>query len=262
MEMPNISEFLPKPFLFEGTWFAFNRIDLIRVIIMTAMLLFLCITVARAHKRSLVGSHTPTKPQSIVEMGFDLVRNFTYDTLGDKMGKKAYPMIATIFFTILCFNLTGIIPGLNLAATAGIGVPIIFAIWAYFGYWREGIVSHGSGIVGFFKFVKSELFPPGLPLFVYPIYAVMELLQLVIIRPASLAIRLFANMMAGHILLALCFAATQFFVFMAAPLMKPLGALTLVGGISATCFELVIACLQAYIFSLLTCVYIQLSHKH
>lgn len=258
MELPGISEFLPDSFLFFGTPFAINRFEIIRLVALVFVLSFFCITAQRSYKRMLSGNNVPSKPQSILELGLGFVKDFTIETLGEKNGAKAVPMITTIFFSILFFNLTGIIPGLNLAATASIGIPIIFALWVFVSYWKLGIKEYGNP----FKFIKSELFPKGFPVFVYPIYALLEALQLLIIRPASLAIRLFANMMAGHILLALCFAATQFFVFVAIPAMKPFAALTFVGGFTATIFEIIVACLQAYIFSLLACVYMQLSQKH
>ncbi|BDZ42961.1 hypothetical protein GCM10025865_22600 [Paraoerskovia sediminicola] len=79
------------------------------------------------------------------------------------------------------------------------------------------------------------------------------------IRPASLAIRLVSNMVAGHIMLALCFAATQYFIFEAAPAMKAFGVLTFAGGFVFTLFELLVAALQAYIFALLAAVYVNMS---
>lgn len=82
---------------------------------------------------------------------------------------------------------------------------------------------------------------------------------MLVIRPATLAIRLMANMVSGHLMLALCFAATQYFVVEAAPGLKAFGALTLVASLALTAFEVFVAALQAYIFVVLTAVYISLS---
>ncbi|MDR2083065.1 MAG: F0F1 ATP synthase subunit A [Candidatus Ancillula trichonymphae] len=259
---PSIDDFLPEPFLFKGTWFELDRLDLIRFAVVALVVIFFCITVRRAHKRATDGVLLPTKPQSAVEMVLEFIKQLVYDNLGQNAGKRHYKMAATLFFSIFFLNITGIIPGLNLAASAGIGIPLAFALWVFFAYWREGVHSHGGGFKGLLAFVKSELFPLGLPPYVYAIYSVIELAQLLVIRPASLAIRLFANMMSGHILLGLCYATTQFFVFFAIPAMKPLGAVTLAFAAFMLLFEVLVAVLQAYIFTLLACAYISMSFDH
>jgi F-type H+-transporting ATPase subunit a len=262
VDLPSIGEFLPKPFLFEGTPFAINRIDLIRFVVVAFVIVFFCVIASRSHKRALVGNYIPTKPQSVVEMVFEFVRNMVYDNLGAAAGKKWLKMATTIFCSIFFFNITGIIPGLNLAASAGIGIPLVFAVWVFTAYWREGIKDHGGGIKGVLVFLKAELFPPGLPFYVYPIYSLIEFAQLLVIRPASLAIRLFANMMAGHILLGLCFMFTQFFVFVAMPGLKVIGVVTFAFAAFLVLFEILVAALQAYIFTLLACAYISMSFNH
>jgi F-type H+-transporting ATPase subunit a len=261
-KLPSIGEFLPEPFLFQGTFFAINRLDLIRFVVTAFMVVLFCIIASRSHKRAISGNYIPTKPQSVVEMVFEFVRNLVYDNLGKEAGKKWLPMATTIFCAIFFFNITGIIPGLNIAASAGIGIPLLFGVWVFTAYWREGIKDHGGGIVGVFNFLKAELFPPGLPFYVYPIYALIEFMQLLVIRPVSLAIRLFANMMAGHILLGLCFAFTQFFVFVAVPALKAIGLITFAFAGFLMLFEVLVAVLQAYIFTLLACAYISMSFNH
>jgi F-type H+-transporting ATPase subunit a len=261
-ELPTLGEFLPPAFLFEGTPFAINRLDLIRLVVVIVVLAFFGITASRAYKRSKQGNHLPTKPQSVVEIALGFIKSTVYDVLGEEVGRKWVPMATTLCCTIFFCNITGIVPGLNIAATAGIGIPLLFGLWVFTAYWRQGIKEYGGGVLGGLRFVKAELFPKGLPFYVYPIYAVIELAQLLIIRPFSLALRLFANMLAGHILLALCFAATQYFIFVASPAMKPLGAVTLIGALAFACFEIVVAALQAYIFTLLMCAYISMSFNH
>lgn len=121
-------------------------------------------------------------------------------------------------------------------------------------YWAAGIRKHGLG-----GYLKNNLFPSGVPWPVYIILTPIELLQILLIRPASLMIRLVANMIAGHIMLALCFAGTQFFIVEAGAAMKPLGVATLGASIFMTLFEILVAFLQAYIFALLAASYISLS---
>ncbi|MDR0950284.1 MAG: F0F1 ATP synthase subunit A [Candidatus Ancillula sp.] len=265
MQFPTIAEFLPKAFLFDGTPFAFNRIQLVRFVMIAFVTVFFCTVASKSLKRAKAGNVVPTKPQLVVEMLFDFVRNFTFDSLGEKTGKKWLPLVTTIFCSVFFLNLSGIVPGLNIAGTSGMGIPFLFAVWVFTSYWREGISSHGGGIKGFFIFMKDELFPSGLPIFVYPVYAVVEFLQVILIRPASLAIRLFSNMMAGHMLLGICFAATQGFLIGApgiSRLMMPAGVITLAGSFIFILFELLVAALQAYIYSFLTVSYLETSMAH
>ncbi|MDR2508859.1 MAG: F0F1 ATP synthase subunit A [Candidatus Ancillula sp.] len=262
LDIPTMQEFLPDPIFFGGTIFELNRLQLIRFIVVLFILLFFGITLSRAKKRADADDFIPSKPQMLIEMLFEFIKNFVFESLGEKAGKRWLPMMTTMFCTIIFMNLTGLVPTLNLAATAGVGIPLLFAIWVFTSYWREGIRDHGGGVKGFFVFIKAEVFPPGLPFFVYPIYSLIEIAQLLFIRPVSLALRLLANMIAGHILIALCFAATQFFLFVAEPSMKALGVVTFAGSILFTCFELLVAALQAYIFTLLACAYISMSFAH
>ena len=92
--------------------------------------------------------------------------------------------------------------------TSLIGLPIIMALWVYVMYLTEGVRKHGLG-----GFLKGNLFPPGVPKPIYILLTPIEFLQVFILRPATLALRLAANMIAGHMLLVLCFAATQYFFF-------------------------------------------------
>ncbi len=213
--------------------------------------MLLSVFVLAAKRAKLV----PGRFQNVIELLLDFVRvQIAEQILGKQEARRFLPMLTTIFLTILAFNLTGLVPGLNLAASSRIGLPLVLALWVFATYWWVGIRQHGLG-----SYLKNNLFPPGIPKFVYIIVMPIELLQLLIIRPGSLALRLAANMIAGHIMLVLAFAATHYFVFEAAPAMKALGVLSLAGGFAFTAFELLVAGLQAYIFALLAAVYINLS---
>jgi F-type H+-transporting ATPase subunit a len=261
--MPSIDDFLPGDFLFQGTPFAINRFDLIRFVVLAFVLLFFGITISRASKKAKAGNLKPTKPFVVIDWLFEFIKGLVYDMLGPELGKKWLPMATTIFCGVFFLNITGIIPGFNIAASAGIGIPLVFALWSFTAYWRVGIKEHGGGIVGFFKFIKVELVPEGLPVYVVPIYAVTEIAQIFIVRPFSLTLRLFANMMTGHILLGLCYFATQFWIFFGEPAVaKPIALVTFGGSIFFTCFEMLVAALQAYVFTLLTCAYINMSRNH
>ena len=111
-ELPTVNDFLPPEILFQGTPFAINRIILIRIVATVVLLVVLGITAKRA---KLI----PGRWQGVVEMGIDFVRDsVVYQVMGELRGKRYVPMISTLFFTIFVFNLCGIIPGMNMAATA------------------------------------------------------------------------------------------------------------------------------------------------
>jgi F-type H+-transporting ATPase subunit a len=234
--------------LFEGTPFEINRIILVRFI---AVIVFLVIFVLAARRAKLV----PGRFQSLLEMGLDFCRKqIAYEILGEKDGKKYVATITTIFFAVFFFNITGVIPFLNIAGTSVIGLPIIFALWVYFLYLYQGVKKFGTG-----GYLKHALFPPGVPKAIYLLLTPVEFLQVFLLRPATLVIRLLANMMAGHLLLALCFAATSYLFFEASAGLKAFGAVTFVAGFAFFLLEVFVAALQAYVFSILTAVYLQMS---
>ncbi|WP_324650045.1 F0F1 ATP synthase subunit A [Georgenia sp. H159] len=230
--------------------FEFNRIMLVRLIATVVLVSVFWLAARRAKL-------TPGRFQGAVEMALDLVRvQIGEEVLGKEGARRHTPVLTLIFFGVLAMNITGIIPFLNIAGSSVVGVPLIFALIAFVAFVTAGVRSQGAG-----GYLKSSLFPPGVPKAIYVILTPIEILSTFILRPATLTIRLLANMVAGHILLVLCFGATHFLFFEAAGALKALGGLTLAAGIAFTFFELFIAVLQAYIFTLLTAVYIQLSEE-
>ena len=196
----------------------------------------------------------PGRFQSITEMGLDFVRvNIAEDLLGKKDGQRFLPILTTLFFMILFFNLTGIIPYLNLAGTAIIAVPLLLAVVSYVTFIYAGIKKSPK------NFFKNSLFPPGVPPFLYIIVTPLEFISTFIIRPVTLTLRLLMNMIVGHLMLVLFFAATQFFLFTLGGWWSALAAGSLAFGFIFTLFELLVAVLQAYVFTILTAVYIQLA---
>ena len=248
--LPSVNDFLPPEILFQGTPFAINRIILIRIVATVVLLVVLGITAKHA---KLI----PGRWQGVVEYGLDFVRDkVVYDVMGEARGKRYVPMITTIFFTIFVFNLCGVIPGMNMAATATVVMPLVFALWTLIQYWVTAARSQGLG-----HYLRHELFTPGVPWPVYFLLAPINLLELLIIRPASLTIRLFANMVSGHLMVATCLAFAQYWMVDAANKLQgiPVGALWFAGGFAMTCFEAFVAFLQAYVFAILSTVYINLS---
>jgi F-type H+-transporting ATPase subunit a len=249
--LPGVSDFLPPEILFQGTPFAINRIIFIRIVATVLLLIILGLTASRA---KLI----PGRWQGLVELGMDFVRdNVVYETMGQLRGKRYVPMITTLFFTIFFFNLFGVIPGANMAATATVTMPLVFAIWVLAQYWIAATREKGL-----WNYIRDECFTPGVPWPVYILLAPIQLLELVIIRPASLTIRLFANMISGHLTVATCLAFAQFWMIESANKLVgvPVGAAWFLGGIMMTLFEIFVAFLQAYVFSILATVYINLSY--
>ncbi|WP_251038794.1 F0F1 ATP synthase subunit A [Agromyces sp. ISL-38] len=244
---PSILEFFPGALLFEGTGFEINRIVLVRFVAVAALILVFWLGTRRMQV-------VPGRFQSLVEMGLDLVRvNIADDLLGKKDGRRFLPLLTTIFFMVLFMNLTGVIPFLNIAGTSVIGVPLVLAIVAYVTFIYAGIRKNPK------NFFKNSLFPSGVPWPVYIIVTPIEFISTFIIRPITLTLRLMMNMIVGHLLLVLFFAATQFFFFTAGGGWAALGVGSLAFGFVFTLFEILVAVLQAYVFALLTAVYIQLA---
>ena len=199
----------------------------------------------------------PGRGQAAVEFLLLFVRNnIVIETLGEKDGKRFMPLIMSIFFLLLAVNLTGVIPGLQIAGSATIGLPIVLAIVAYVVFIYAGIKRFGVG-----RYFKNQLFPTGVPWPLYILLTPVEFLSTFILRPITLTLRLLMNMVAGHMLLVLCFTATEFFflVLVNGQLIGLLGIGTFAFGIVFTLLELFVAVLQAYVFAILTAIYIQLS---
>jgi F-type H+-transporting ATPase subunit a len=234
--------------LFEGSFLEVNRLQLVRIV---AALVLVTVMILIARRARLV----PGRSQNVVELLLDFVRvNVAEEIIGKERARKYVPLLTTLFFAILAFNLTGVIPFLNIAGTSLIGLPLMLALWVYLMYLGAGIRAQGLG-----GFLKNNLFPAGVPPFMYVLLTPIEFLTVFVLRPATLALRLMANMVAGHLMLVLTFSATQFFLLEASGGMKVFGALTFVSGIALTLFEVFVAALQAYIFVVLTAVYINLS---
>lgn len=199
----------------------------------------------------------PTRAQAMTEFLLGFVRNnIVIETLGEKDGNRFMVPLMTMFFLVLGLNLTGIVPLLNIAGTSVIGTPLVLSLVSYVIFVYAGIKKHGLG------FFKTSLFPSGVPWPLYIVVAPIELVSTFVLRPVTLTLRLLMNMVAGHLLLVLCFAATHFFFFTVlanGDFLGLLGIGTLAFGAAFTVFELLVAVLQAYVFTFLAAIYIQLS---
>lgn len=244
---PSIDDFFPAAILFEGTPFEMNRIMIIRVIMTVAILLLFWF--GTRNMRVI-----PSRFQSLTEMALDFVRvSIAEDLLGKVDGRRFLPILCSIFFTILAFNITGIIPFFNIGVSAVVGLPLTLAVVSYITFIYAGIKKSPK------NFFKNSLFPQGVPLPFYLLVTPIEFFSTFILRPITLTLRLLMNLVVGHLLLVLFFSATWFFLFEGEGLLKLLGVGTFAVGFAFTLFEILVAFLQAYIFTILTGVYIQLA---
>lgn len=245
---PSLSDFFPPAVLFEGTPFELDRLMLIRLL-MTAVLVFVMVLAFRNPRT------VPRGLQNIAETGLVFVKEQICDeVLGKESGRKYFPLIATIFFAVLFLNFSGIIPGLNISSNARIGMPLVLALIGYLTFNYVGIKKYG-----FVTYMRSSIVVPNVPPAMHGLLIPIEFVSTFILRPFTLTVRLMANMLAGHIMLVLFFSATWFFLFDAAAWMKVFSPFSLLAGLGFTLFELLVIFLQAYVFALLTAVYIGLA---
>jgi F-type H+-transporting ATPase subunit a len=188
----------------------------------------------------------PGRFQSIAEISYEFVASTIRSTAGSE-GMKFFPLIFSLFMFICVSNLVGIIPyaytiSSQIIVTAALALLVFFTVLIY-GFYKNGL-----------KFFRIFV-PSGIPIFVLPLVVFIEIFSF-FLRPISHSVRLFANMLAGHI-------ALKVFAGFVAMLGLALGAVGWVGGVlplaltvALTALELLVAFLQAYVFAILTCIYL------
>jgi F-type H+-transporting ATPase subunit a len=187
--------------------------------------------------------------QNTAESGVAFVRNqIIMQTIGAD-GLGYLPYLTALFFFIFFSNITEIIPGVQFPANARFGVPLVFALATWVIYNVVGVVKQGP-----LRYLKNSVIPPGVPKAILPLVMIIELVSTFIVRPFSLAVRLFANMLAGHLILV-TFAVLSAALWAAKPtiVIMPFSFALLV---AMTGFEILVSFLQAFIFAILTAVYI------
>ena len=188
-----------------------------------------------------------TKDRKIVPGKFQLISemlyNFISKMISDTAGKKAKPYFSFIFslfiFVLFC-NMVGMLP-YSFTVTSHIIVTLAFAMFIFIGVTILGFVIHG------FKYLKIFV-PSGVPMVLLPIIMIIEIISY-LSRPVSLSVRLFANMMAGHTML-------KVFGGFVISLGLVAGWLPLTFSVALTGLEILVAFLQAYVFAILTCIYL------
>ena len=190
----------------------------------------------------------PGSVQNLGEMGVEFVRDQILRPMIGKRGDTFLPFLVSLFFFIWIMNLMEIIPVAQFPAMSQIAFPVALMLMVYGTYTYLGIKHQGLG--GYF----SNMIPKGVPPFVLGLLAPVEILQYLLIRPFTLAVRLFANMFAGHILLLIFTLSTWYLFTLDIHLL--FSATSFILTIVLTAFEMLIQALQAYIFTILTAQYI------
>ena len=211
---------------------AFTNSSLAMVITIAVITLFLTLSV---NTRSII----PSRVQLISELSYGFIAQLLKDTVGEQ-GRKYFPFVFTIFMFVLIGNMVGMLP-YSFTFTSHIIVTFALAAIVFIGVTILGFAKHGMNFFSFFVI-------PGLPWYMLPLLIPIEVISY-LSRPISLSVRLFANMLAGHTLIKVfaMFVITMPFYS---------GVLPLAFIVALTGLEILIAFLQAYVFAILTCLYI------
>ena len=226
---------------------AFGPLQISRVIILMLFATFCAgLLFVLAFSRAKV---IPGKLQLVAESIVEFIREQIALQIIGPDGLKFVPLLVTMFMFIWFNNLLEITPFVNFPTTSRMALPAFLAALSYVTFVFLGFRHNGL------RYLKEVAFPPGVPWPIYILLTPIELVSTFVLRPFTLAVRLFANMVAGHILLTVVFLATHAFFYPKWPGIL-VGVLTFAAAPLAVGFELFIASLQAYIFVILTAVYI------
>jgi len=203
----------------------------------------------------------PGKLQYAGEQGYSFVRNgIARDVIGQRDFMKFVPYLVSLFFFILINNVFGLIPFIQFPSFSRAGFAYGLAALTWILYNGVGIWKHG-----FFGYFKHQSVPGGVTGPILALIIPLEFVSNILVRPVTLALRLFANMFAGHLLLILFVLGGEYLVFESGNLAyAPVGVLAWVLAIAVSFLELLVQFLQAYVFTLLTAMYISgaLSEEH
>jgi F-type H+-transporting ATPase subunit a len=242
LEFPPINEVIRWQDLFP----TFNKVALIACL---ASLIGITIYLIASRRDPMVA---PRGVRNVAETGVEFIEDqIVMQTIGQG-GLGWTPFLLTIFIFVYLCNLPGIIPILQFPATARMALPLFLAVIVWLVYNVVGFKHNGI------KYLTDMVWPRNVPVAMRPLVGLIEFASNIILRPFSLAVRLFANMLAGHMLLvtfalltnAMLFAETSQF------LLKPMSILPFAMLLFLTAFEVLVGVLQAYIFTILTAVYI------
>jgi F-type H+-transporting ATPase subunit a len=192
----------------------------------------------------------PSGLQNVMESLVDFIRNqIVLENIGPD-GLRFLPYLTTLFVFIFFGNLGGVLPLISFPLNGRMALPAVMAIFSLLLF-----ISVGISQQGFLHYFRNALFPPGVPAPIYLLLTPIELVSTFVVRPVTLAIRLLANMIAGHLILSVFFVATGY-MLTSMNISTLFGVGALVFSVALVAFELFVAALQAYVFTILSAVYI------
>ncbi|GGV75892.1 ATP synthase subunit a [Streptomyces thermoviolaceus subsp. thermoviolaceus] len=239
---PGLHSFLFEPLATIGG-FEFNKVMLLALITTLLVVAFFWAAFGKAKV-------VPGKLQMIGEAGYDFVRrSIVYETLGKREGEKWVPLMVSLFFFIWIMNIWSVIPLAQFPVSSVIAFPAVLAaiVWLVW----VGLTFKRHGFVGFFKNITGYDKSLG---WVLPLVMVIEFFSNLIVRPFTHAVRLFANMFAGHLMLVMFTVASWYLLN---SWLIPAAGVSFVMTMFMIVFELFVQAVQAYVFVLLACSYIQ-----
>ena len=240
----SVNELFENPFL-GGV----NRTMVLTILAAAIVIGLLYFGIVRNKKRLI-----PSKFGAAIEALVTFVRDeIAVGIIGPQHGLKYFPWLLSIFLFVLVGNLFEVAPFINFPITSRMWViPAVLSALTWVIFVFSGFKEQG------FKYVKDIAWPPGVPAALKPLVGIIELVSTFLVRPFSLAVRLFANLVAGHVMLTLLLVSGWVFISGQGGLAKvPIGAGWLLVGLAIYAFEIIVAILQAYIFTLLSAVYVQ-----
>jgi F-type H+-transporting ATPase subunit a len=242
IDFPPISHAVEWPIIFGGDVLGVNKVVLLMWLSVIVVFTFFFVA---SRQQQLI----PAGVQNVAEATVDFIRNgIILQTMGEE-GLFYTPLLLMMFSFIFVGNIWEVIPIAQMPVNARIALPMFMALLVYVMYHFVGIKQQGLG-----GYLKSSLVPPGVPKAILPLLVFIELITLLITKPLSLCVRLFANMFAGHLLLiTFSIISATLFAVQWQIVILPFSAFLL---IALTGFEVLVAFLQAFIFTILTAVYI------
>jgi F-type H+-transporting ATPase subunit a len=228
-----MDQFIVKP-LFGGDYIAWYTVTNVTLWMAVAVAVIAALLILGTRRRAIV----PSRSQSVAELLYGFIHNMVEEVTGHE-GVKYFPYVMTLFLFILFSNLLGLLP-MAFTTTSHVAVTVTLALLVFVGVTVLGFVRNGIGFLSMF-WVSSA------PLIIRPILALIEVISY-FVRPVSHSIRLAGNLMAGHAVIKVIAGFATLAV--ASPVI--VGAVTALYGL-----ELLVACVQAYVFTILTCVYLR-----
>jgi F-type H+-transporting ATPase subunit a len=236
-----VFDYILGPVKIFGIEFGLNYIMILLFVAVTATILFFYV----AFRRPQI---VPSKYQTLVEAGVEFVRTQVVMQMIGPEGMPFLAFLSTLFFFIFFGNILEVVPGVNFPLNSRLAFPLVMAIVSWVLYNTVGIRRHG-----FFGYLKMVMFPPGVPALMRPFLALIEFFSVIIVRPITLTVRLTANMIAGHFLLAVFFLGTIVFL---TGIPYVVGVIPFAVAVLLVGFEIFVSSLQAFIFAVLTASYL------